>query len=294
MSEKAKGIGLFGLIGMVVSSCIGSGVFAITGQLAGVASPGAVLIAWLVVGIGFATLALSLNNLGAKKPELKGIFQYAEEGFGPLAGFISGWGYWLSAWLGNIAFATMMMSTLGYFFPTFLPGNTLPCVIVASLFMWALTFLVIRGVESASFLNAIFMFNAGIFTADFWGNVYNNAVAAGEAGVDAVGLGSIGEQVMNCMIIMMWVFIGIEGAAVMSSRARNKNEVGKATVIGLICLLLIYIGCSVLPYGYMSYTEIATLDYPAMHGSRLGRRVHQHRHYRGRCRRVAVLHHAAC
>ena len=56
MSEKAKGIGLFGLIGMVVSSCIGSGVFAITGQLAGVASPGAVLVAWAVVGIGFALL----------------------------------------------------------------------------------------------------------------------------------------------------------------------------------------------------------------------------------------------
>lgn len=281
MSEKAKGIGLFGLIGMVVSSCIGSGVFAITGQLAGVASPGAVLVAWAVVGIGFAALALSLNNLGAKKPELKGIFQYAEEGFGPLAGFVSGWGYWLSAWLGNIAFATMMMSTLGYFFPTFLPGNTLPCVIVASLFMWALTFLVIRGVESASFLNAIvmvakvaslgiflifaiFMFNAGIFTADFWGNVYNNAVAAGEMGADAASMGGLFEQVMNCIIIMMWVFIGIEGAAVMSSRARNKHEVGKATVIGLICLLLIYVGCSVLPYGYMSYTEIAQLDYPAM------------------------------
>ena len=145
MSEKAKGIGLFGLIGMVVSSCIGSGVFAITGQLAGVASPGAVLVAWAVVGIGFAALALSLNNLGAKKPELKGIFQYAEEGFGPLAGFVSGWGYWLSAWLGNIAFATMMMSTLGYFFPTFLPGNTLPCVIVASLFMLAALVLLLFG-----------------------------------------------------------------------------------------------------------------------------------------------------
>lgn len=36
MEEKKKGIGL---IGMVISSCIGSGVFAITGQLAGVASP---------------------------------------------------------------------------------------------------------------------------------------------------------------------------------------------------------------------------------------------------------------
>lgn len=39
MEEKKKGIGLIGLIGMVISSCIGSGVFAITGQLAGVASP---------------------------------------------------------------------------------------------------------------------------------------------------------------------------------------------------------------------------------------------------------------
>lgn len=35
MEEKKKGIGLIGLIGMVISSCIGSGVFAITGQLAG-------------------------------------------------------------------------------------------------------------------------------------------------------------------------------------------------------------------------------------------------------------------
>lgn len=281
MGEKAKGIGLFGLIGMVISSCIGSGVFAVTGQLAGVASPGAVLVAWGVVGVGFLALSLSLSNLGAKKPELKGVFQYAEEGFGPLSGFVSGWGYWLSAWLGNVAFATMMMSTLGYFFPTFLPGNNLPCVIGASLFMWALTFLIIRGVESASFLNAIVMvckvvslgvflvfgivlFNGGVFTADFWGNVYNNAVAAGEAGSGAEPLGGLGEQVMNCMIVMMWVFIGIEGAAVMSSRARKKSEVGTATVIGLVCLLLIYIGASVLPYGFMSYTEVAALDYPAL------------------------------
>lgn len=66
--DKRKGIGLFGLIGMVISSCIGSGVFAITGQLAQVASPGSALIAWGVVGVGFMMLALSLANLGAKRP----------------------------------------------------------------------------------------------------------------------------------------------------------------------------------------------------------------------------------
>lgn len=281
MEEKKKGIGLIGLIGMVIISCIGSGVFAITGQLAGVASPGAVLIAWLIVGVGFLALAFSLNNLTEKRSDLHGIFSYADAGWGPLAGFISGWGYWLSAWLGNVAFATMMMSTIGYFYPAFLPGNTIPCIIIASIVMWALTYLVIRGVESAAFLNAIvmvckvaaiavtlifgiFLFNAGIFTADFWGNVYDNAVAAGQYGPDAAPLGGVGTQIFNCMIIMMWCFVGIEGASVVSSRAARKTDVGKATLIGFICLMLIYVGASVLPYGYMSSTEVAALDYPAL------------------------------
>ena len=281
MEEKKKGIGLIGLIGMVISSCIGSGVFAITGQLAGVASPGAVLIAWLIVGVGFLALAFSLNNLSEKRSDLHGIFSYADAGWGPLAGFISGWGYWLSAWLGNVAFATMMMSTIGYFYPAFLPGNTIPCIIIAFIVMWALTYLVIRGVESAAFLNAIvmvckvaaiavtlifgiFLFNAGIFTADFWGNVYDNAVAAGQYGPDAAPLGGVGTQIFNCMIIMMWCFVGIEGASVVSSRAARKTDVGKATLIGFICLMLIYVGASVLPYGYMSSTEVAALDYPAL------------------------------
>ena len=281
MEEKKKGIGLIGLIGMVISSCIGSGVFAITGQLAGVASPGAVLIAWLIVGVGFLALAFSLNNLTEKRSDLHGIFSYADAGWGPLAGFISGWGYWLSAWLGTVAFATRMMSTIGYFYPAFLPGNTIPCIIIASIVMWALTYLVIRGVESAAFLNAIvmvckvaaiavtlifgiFLFNAGIFTADFWGNVYDNAVAAGQYGPDAAPLGGVGTQIFNCMIIMMWCFVGIEGASVVSSRAARKTDVGKATLIGFICLMLIYVGASVLSYGYMSSTEVAALDYPAL------------------------------
>ncbi len=175
----------------------------------------------------------------------------------------------------------MMMSTIGCFYPAFLPGNTIPCIIIASIVMWALTYLVIRGVESAAFLNAIvmvckvaaiavtlifgiFLFNAGIFTADFWGNVYDNAVAAGQYGPDAAPLGGVGTQIFNCMIIMMWCFVGIEGASVVSSRAARKTDVGKATLIGFICLMLIYVGASVLPYGYMSSTEVAALDYPAL------------------------------
>ena len=103
-----------------------------------------------------------------------------------------------------------------------------------------------------------------LFTADFWGNVYDNAVAAGQYGPDAAPLGGVGTQIFNCMIIMMWCFVGIEGASVVSSRAARKTDVGKATLIGFICLMLIYVGASVLPYGYMSSAEVAALDYPAL------------------------------
>ena len=287
MSESAvKKIGLFGLIGMVVSSCIGSGVFALTGQLAEVASPGGVLVAWGVVGVGFLMLALALNYLGKTKPELVGIFQYAEEGFGAIWGFISGWGYWLSAWLGNVAFATVMMTTVGFFYPEFATEVPTPlAIVIASVVMWALSFLIIRGVEGASVINAIVMvckvavlviflafavvlFDMGVFTADFWGNVYNNLVASAPAATgseeELVALGGIPNQVVNCIIIMMWAFIGIEGATVMSSRARRQSDVGKATVIGIICLLVIYLGATVLPYGFLPYTEIAAMDSPAM------------------------------
>ena len=60
--DKRKWIGLFGLIGMVISSCIGSGVFAITGQLAQVASPGSALIAW---GGAFISIAIIISVMGS-------------------------------------------------------------------------------------------------------------------------------------------------------------------------------------------------------------------------------------
>lgn len=288
MSDKVKRVGLFGLIGLVVSSCIGSGVFALTGQLANAAAPGSALLGWLFCGAGFLFLALTFANLGAKKPEIKSLFRYASEGFGPFWGFVSGWGYWLSAWLGNIGFATMTVQCLASLFPgmfsdsLFDPAGIFSIVIV-SIFLWFITFLVINGVEDAAFLNAIvmvvkvlailmiivfciFAFNAGVFTADFWGEFQRNtAVMAAQeaAGDEAVGLGSITDQITNCLIALMWVFIGIEGATVMSDRAEKQSDIGKATVIGLIVLLVLYIGASILPYGVMPYEDLIAADSPA-------------------------------
>lgn len=270
MSEKPKKLGVVALTALIISSSIGSGIFAIPTDMAAAAAPGSALLAWAIAGVGVLALCLSIVNIGRKKPELSGIVNYAEDGFGPFSGFISGWGYWLSAWLGNVAFATMMMKTLGRFFPIFGEGNNIISILLASLVLWGLCYLVNRGVEGAAALNtiitlckliplglyiilALLFFDFNTFMANFWGTA--------SAGFE---FGPVMQQVTSSMMVIMWVFVGIEGAAMMSDRAQSKAIIGKSTVLGLIGLLVIYVAASILPYGIMSQEQVASLKSPAM------------------------------
>ena len=96
--ENKKGIGLMALVAIIVSGAIGGGVFNLSNDLASGATPGGVVISWLFIGFGILMLVLSLNYLVVNKPELSGVSDYARAGFGDFAGFLSGWGYWWSAW----------------------------------------------------------------------------------------------------------------------------------------------------------------------------------------------------
>ncbi|RRV37474.1 arginine-ornithine antiporter, partial [Pseudomonas sp. p106] len=189
-------------------------------------------------------------------------------GFGDYMGFSSAWGYWISAWLGNVGYFVLLFSTLGYFFPIFGEGNTPAAVIGASVLLWAVHFLVLRGIKEAAFINlvttvakvvplvlfaliCVFAFRLDIFTADIW------ATGTPE-------LGSVMNQVRNMMLVTVWVFIGIEGASIFSSRAEKRADVGKATVIGFITVLLFLVLVNVLSLGVMTQPELAKLQNPSM------------------------------
>lgn len=275
MDTEKEGIGKGELIALIVSSCIGTGIFGITSDVSAAAAPGPALLAWVFAGLGFLMLVLSLNNLSEKRPDLEaGIFSYAGAGFGPMGEFISGWSYWLSAWLGNIAFATMLMSSIGTFFPTFKGGQNVPSIIVAIIFCWLLTILVNNGVETASFVNMIgtickvlpliifiiimiVSFKAGMFTADFWGKVANNASKG-------TTTGSVWGQMKGTLMTLIWVFIGVEGASVMAHRAKSRSAAQQATLVSFGLLVLAYVLISVLPYGVLTRAQLAAMGQPAI------------------------------
>ena len=134
-------------------------------------------------------LGLSFQNLTVKRPDLDGgIFSYAKAGFGNFMGFNSAWGYWLSAWLGNVAYGTLLFSSLGYFFPIFEGGQNVESIIGASVLLWCVHMLILRGVQSAALVNlvttiaklvpvfvfiviGIFAFHIDTFLDGFWGKL---------------------------------------------------------------------------------------------------------------------------
>lgn len=271
VKKERKTLGLLSLTALVVGSIIGSGIFNLMSNLSAEASLMAILIGWAITGVGMLFLVLSFRNLNKKRPDLDaGIFSYAEAGFGKFMGFNSAWGYWISAWVGNVAYAILMFSSLGYFFNAFNGGQNLASVIGASVVLWAGHFLILRGVKSASFTNVIvtlakiipiiifivtayIAFKLNIFTADIWGTVSKN-----------FEFSSVLEQVKSTMLVTVWVFIGIEGAVVFSGRAKKRSDVGRATFLGLFTVFAIYLLVSVLSLGLMTSPELAELGQPAM------------------------------
>lgn len=267
--ESSQKLRLGALTALVVGSMIGGGIFSLPQNMAASADVGAILIGWAITAVGMLTLAFVFQTLANRKPELDGgVYAYAKAGFGDYMGFSSAWGYWISAWLGNVGYFLLLFSTLGYFFPIFGKGDTVAAIICASILLWALHFLVLRGIKEAAFINTVttvakivplflfiliclFAFKLDIFTADIWG-------------ASNPDLGSVMNQVRNMMLVTVWVFIGIEGASIFSSRAEKRSDVGKATVIGFITVLLLLVLVNVLSMGVMTQPELAKLQNPSM------------------------------
>ena len=274
-SSASQKLTLLPLIALVMGSMIGGGVFNLPSDMSRGASPGAILIGWIITGVGMLMLAFVYQSLAVRKPELNaGPYAYAKAGFGNFVGFNSAWGYWLSAFLGNVAYAVAIFSALSYFFPVFGDGNNLPSILGASVCLWLIHALVLKGIKQAAFVNvvttiaklvpiflfiliAIIAFNWDKFTLNFWGQ--------GDAQVGG-NLGSILHQVKSTMLVTLWVFIGIEGASVYSARAARRSDVGRATLIGFAGALGIYVLVSLLATGILTQPELAGLKVPSMAG----------------------------
>jgi arginine:ornithine antiporter / lysine permease len=259
------------LIALVVGSMVGSGIFALPSAFGRATGVLGALIAWSIAGVGMLMLAFVFQTLSRRKPDLDaGIYAYAKAGFGDYPGFASAVGYWIGCCLADVACLVLIKATLGQFFPIFGDGTTPTAIAAATALLWGVHFLILRGVKEAAALNTvatfakivpillfivivIFAFKADVFAQNFWG---------GEEPTFA----NVSNQVRNTMLVTVFVFVGIEGASVYSRYAKNRNDVGIATVLGFLGVLCLLVLVTMLSYGVLLRPELTSLATPSMAG----------------------------
>jgi arginine:ornithine antiporter/lysine permease len=266
-SESGQKLSLFALTGMVVGSMVGAGIFSLPRTFAGATGPVGAVIAWLIAGTGMFMLARVFQALAERKPDLDaGVFAYAKAGFGDYPGFLSAFGYWIGSCIGNVSYWVLIKSTLGAFFPVFGDGNTAVAIIVASVGIWLFHTLILRGTQQAAVINSIvtvakivpilifiviliFAFKLNLFSYNFYGGDLTTGMF---------------EQVRATMLVTVFVFLGIEGASVYSRFARERADVGRATILGFIMVTSLMVLVTILPYAVLQRAEIAGMRQPSM------------------------------
>jgi arginine:ornithine antiporter / lysine permease len=259
------------LVALVVGSMVGAGIFTLPAAFARTTGVLGAVIAWCIAGAGMLMLAFVFQTLSRRRPDLDaGIYAYAKAGFGNYLGFVSAFGYWIACCLADVACLILIKATLGQFFPAFGDGSTAVAIVSASVLVWVVHVLVLRGVREAAALNtiatvakmvpiAIFIvvviagFRGDVFALNFWGGTEHT-------------LSSVAQQVRNTMLVTVFVFVGIEGASVYSRYARDRNDVGIATVLGFLGVLCLLVLVTVFSYGILLREDLAALANPSMAG----------------------------
>jgi arginine:ornithine antiporter/lysine permease len=264
-------LSFWALIALVVGSMVGAGIFALPSAFGRATGTLGALIAWGIAGTGMLMLAFVFQTLSRRRPDLDaGIYAYAKAGFGNYLGFASALGYWIVCCLAVVACLVLIKSTLGAFFPVFGDGTTPVAILAASVLLWGVHFLILRGVRQAAALNtiataakivplavfivvAIAAFQSDTFELNLWGG-------------EQSGMESVFSQVRNTMLVTVFVFVGIEGASVYSRYARKREDVGVATVLGFLGVLCLLMLVTLLSYGILLRPDLAALRNPSMAG----------------------------
>src|SRR5580765_5455869 len=103
-SSLVRGLGLLDATMIVIGSVIGSGIFIVSAESAGlIDAPGWLLLAWIVAGLLTITGALCCAELATMMPRTGGVYVFLREAYGPAFGFLFGWTLFLVIQTGTIA-----------------------------------------------------------------------------------------------------------------------------------------------------------------------------------------------
>lgn len=119
MAELARSLTRLNAVAMVAGTIIGASIFVQPSEIARhLATPGAIMLVWIVCGLLTLAGALVCAELASAFPQTGGVYVFLREAFSPLAGFLWGWAMFWTMHSGIVAaIAVVFARYAAYFVP---------------------------------------------------------------------------------------------------------------------------------------------------------------------------------
>lgn len=260
-STPARRLGLVMCTALVIGNMIGSGIFLLPATLAPYGWNS--IFGWILTIAGGLLLATVFATLSRNFPRAGGPYAFTREAFGPLAGFLVGWSYWVSIWVGNAAITIGAVSYLSVFFPEL---NTTPGLhaAVTIAVIWLLTAVNCRGVflaGSVQLVTTILKLLPLIAVIALGALVIAGDGGASIAPFEAEKIGLV--PITAAATLTLWGLLGLESATVPAEKVKDaQRTIPRATMIGMIVTGAIYLFASSVVSLLQPLDEVAASSAP--------------------------------
>lgn len=235
--KPGQKLGFFMAVALVMGNMIGSGVFLLP---QGLAPFGWNAIAgWVITIAGALCLAHVLAKLTAAQDGAIGPAELVERSFGPLAGFLIGFAFWVSVWTGCVTIAVGAVSYMASFWPALGAHPALAALGV----IWSMTAVNLLGVRTAgSFqvVTTLLKLTPLVVVAILIGLIFGQGGTAAVAPFPQEGLSL--PSVNAAAALTLWAMVGFEAACAASHKIDNpQRNVPRATFYGALFSGIIYL-----------------------------------------------------
>ena len=252
-------LGFWMCVSLVAGNMIGSGIFLLPSSLAPYGSIS--ILAWVITSAGAVALAVVFSRLARRAPGAGGPYAYPRIGFGDFAGFLVGWGYWISILATNAAIAVAFVSYLTHFAPS-LSNDRAAAALVCLGAIWLLTGINAVGVRAGGYVQVI--------TTALKILPLVAIALFGLAHLDAANLKpteTISSHPVSsttaAVTLTLWAFLGLESATIPAGDVvEPRRTIPRATLIGTVVTTIVYVASTTAVMGVMDTARLAASDAP--------------------------------
>jgi arginine:agmatine antiporter len=237
-ASTAKSLGIGACMAVVIGNMVGSGFYLSPTAVA----PYGVLaiVMWGVMGAGAICLGLSFARLASIAPATGGPYAYTRMAYGEFAGFLIGWGYWISIWSSLPVIALAFAGAIIDLIPEWRTRWIAVALTLGA--MWLVVLVNLRGVKEAGLFASVTTFTKLIpFAAIAIVGLLYVEPANFSGGFNPSGQ-SLFASAAALAPLTMFAYLGLESATVPAGDVRDpERTIPRATMLGIATAAILYV-----------------------------------------------------